>query len=169
MKKNREIEGLRADLERRAREFFPGRGWLSAWARESGWEPKTLRTFLYRGKREPSAEKLGALRAAIGYVETSTARAPKPLWQMEGVRDRRWFTSLVEDLRRIDRSGRGKAWITAWVTVKAAAQILRTLDDADDETHWKAIFGEDGPPVDHWKRLTGKTELSVTEQQKERP
>lgn len=111
-------------------------------------------------------EQLARYIAASGGKLDAAGKA-KSLWQMEGVRDHRWFTSLVEDLRRIDRMGHGKAWITAWTTVKAAAQILRTLDDADDETHWKAIFGEDGPPIDHWKRLTGRTELSLTEKGEE--
>jgi hypothetical protein len=92
-------------------------------------------------------------------------RETKAEWQMEGVQDRRAFTALVEALRIIDEEGSDKEWRAAWATIRGALLVLQRLADFNDD-HWRRIFEGDGKgrSLDHWRKLTSKSELSLTEE-----
>ena len=113
---------------------------------------------------------LAKLKRAAGLEVESQAlgvREPKATWQMDGVRDRRAFTALVEALKLVDEGGSDREWRAAWATIRGAFLVLQELSGFG-EANWRRIFGEDeaGPGLDHWRKLTHKTELSLTDQGK---
>ena len=72
-------------------------------------------------------------------------------YQLAEVREVRTFTSLVEALRKIDRSD-GRTYRAAWRVLMASAEAVRTLagwTDAD----WAAAITKD-----HWRTLTKEPE-----------
>lgn len=124
------------------------------------------------GRTEPLGRHLRErLRAYVAtpikadQASPSAPGRPRDFWQLEGVRDRRSFTAMVEALRMIDARGTPKEWATAWTTIKATFMILAKLANWNDDVDWRRIFeGGDHEPIDHWRALTQREELSLTEE-----
>lgn len=151
-KLSKKVERLRKDLDRAARARY-GPRWITPLAKAAGWPPATLRTFLARGQKLPEADKLAALERAAGLIPhaSSSVREAVEPYLLQEVREVRSFTSLVEALRKIDRSD-GDIYRAAWRVLMASAEALRALAGWTEED-WKETITKD-----HWKTLTKEPE-----------